>query len=75
MLREIKDISINSLGNDVQKKVLSLKGLLTKIAMIKQYLTDVMTGAKPANQKILSNLQVSVDFYLGNGLSYAKSQF
>lgn len=58
LLREIKDVSINSLGNDVQQKMTSLKGLITKISIIKKYLTDVMTGTKPPNQKILANLQV-----------------
>jgi len=57
LLREIKEISLNSLSSNIQQKVQTLRGLSGKIQEIVEYLKDVRQGKLPPNNKIIFILQ------------------
>lgn len=57
MLREIKEIPLNSLESSIFQKVQALKGLEGKIQEIVEYLRDVKDDKLPANNKIMFLLQ------------------
>ena len=57
LLREIKEIPLNSLEASIAQKVQALKGLSGKIEEIVAYLRDVREGRLPANNKIVFMLQ------------------
>ena len=57
LLREIKEIPLNSLESSIYQKVQALKGLGGKIEEISLYLKDVKEGKLPANNKIMFLLQ------------------
>jgi len=72
LLREIKEISLNSLSSNIQQKVQTLQGLEGKIREIVLYLKDVREGKLPPNNKIMFLLQVNFDFIQGNRQLIAK---
>ncbi|XP_031505890.1 uncharacterized protein LOC116268325 [Nymphaea colorata] len=57
LLREIKEIPLNSLESSIVQKVQALRGLSGKIEEIVAYLRDVKEGKLPANNKIMFLLQ------------------
>ncbi len=57
LLREIKEIPLNSLESSISQKVQALRGLSGKIEEIVVYLRDVKEGRLPANNKIVFLLQ------------------
>lgn len=57
MLREIKEIPLNTIDTNVITKIQSLQGLASKIEEIAQYLRDVEAGKLKANDKIFNTLQ------------------
>ena len=57
LLREIKEISLNSLSSNIALKLQTLQGLSGKIREIVQYLKDVKEGKLPPNNKIIFLLQ------------------
>lgn len=56
LLREIKDMKLNSLGNNLNDRLKALKGMASKVKVIKEYLDKVSAGAK-GSPEILGNLQ------------------
>lgn len=60
LLREIKDISLNSIESNIHSKVQALKGLSGKIEGIRNYLAKVREGKMPVNNKVMGVLQVSL---------------
>ena len=61
MLREIKEIPLNSLESSIFQKIQALKGLEDKIQEIVEYLRDVKEDKLPANNKIMFLLQEIVN--------------
>ena len=61
LLREIKEIPLNSLESSIAEKVTALRGLGGKIEEIVAYLRDVRDGKLPANNKIMFALQEIVN--------------
>jgi len=57
LLRDMKDINMDSLTNSVGKKILGLRGLVSKLAIVNQYLTRVEDGSMAADNQIMFNLQ------------------
>jgi len=57
LLREIKEIPLNSLESSIVQKVQALRGLSGKIEEIVHYLRDVKEQKLPANNKIMFLLQ------------------
>lgn len=57
LLREIKEIPLNTIDTNVASKIQSLQGLASKIEEIAQYLRDVQTRKMKANDKIFFTLQ------------------
>ena len=49
LLREIKDVTTGELGQQVQQKIKSLKGLISKMNLIKKYLKNVIDKKLPRN--------------------------
>jgi 26S proteasome regulatory subunit N8 len=61
LLREIKEIPLNSLNSSILGKVQALRGLEGKISEIVEYLRDVREGRLPANNKVMFLLQEIVN--------------
>ncbi|EGR34795.1 26S proteasome protein, macropain, putative [Ichthyophthirius multifiliis] len=57
LLREIRDISVNSLTNQVNDKIQALKGMMGKILQIKDYLEKVLSGKAVVKNEIIFNIQ------------------
>lgn len=57
LLRDMKDVNMDSLTNSVGKKILGLKGLVSKLAIVNQYLTRVEDGSMAVDNQIMFNLQ------------------
>jgi len=57
LLRDINDPSVSSLANQVKFKMTALSELKTKLADIQTYLSNVLEGKMPVNNKIMYNLQ------------------
>lgn len=74
-MREIKEISLNSLSSNIQQKVQTLQGLEGKIKEIVSYLKDVREGKLPPNNKIMFLLQVNDFLVIGNHQSITKPEF
>jgi 26S proteasome regulatory subunit N8 len=49
LLREIKDVTTGELSTQVLQKISSLKGLISKMNMIKKYLMNVTEKKVPKN--------------------------
>ena len=61
LLREIKDIALNSIESNIHSKVQALKGLSGKIESIRNYLAKVREGKMPLNNKVMGVLQEIVN--------------
>ena len=57
LLREIKEIPLNTIDSNVAAKIQSLEGLTSKISEIARYLQNVQCGKMKANDKIFFTLQ------------------
>lgn len=57
LLRDIKDVTISTLTTEIQQKITSLKGLVNKMNLIKQYLGDILAKKKQPNLQIINSLQ------------------
>lgn len=58
LLREIKDISLNSIESNIHQKLQALKGLTNKVDEIREYLAKVREGKLQVNNKVMFVLQV-----------------
>ena len=57
LIRELKDLNMDSLQNKLNNKVQSLVALRGKIQIISKYLEDVSTGRRKQDQQIIFALQ------------------
>lgn len=57
LLRDINDPSTSTLALQVKQKLTGLKGLAERLVEIRDYLTRVIDGKIPVNNKIVYNLQ------------------
>lgn len=57
MVREIKDLNMDSLKNKMAGKIDSLLALSEKINIIDKYLQDVQQGKRKSDPKIMEALQ------------------
>ncbi|KAL4497934.1 hypothetical protein ABPG72_014791 [Tetrahymena utriculariae] len=57
LLREIRDVSVNTLTNQVTDKIQALKGMMGKIQQIKLYIEAVLGGKVQAKNDILFKIQ------------------
>jgi len=57
LLRDIKDTNISTLATRINDKILSLKGLITRLEEMYQYLRDVEKGVIPINHTIVNQMQ------------------
>lgn len=57
LLREVKNLSLETMEEDVHQKILSLKGLIGKIAKVVSYLDKLDAGSLRVNNEIIYNLQ------------------
>jgi len=56
LLRDIQDISVNSLSSKVQQKYTSLMAMIGKIQQIKRYLDQVLQKKIQPNTEIMKNI-------------------
>jgi 26S proteasome regulatory subunit N8 len=57
LLRDINDPSTSHLALQIKEKVNGLKGLLTRLQEMKDYLDKVSVGTLPMNHQIIANIQ------------------
>lgn len=57
LLREVKNLSLDTMEEDVQQKILSLRGLISKIKKIVDYLDRLDRSELKINNEIVYNLQ------------------
>jgi 26S proteasome regulatory subunit N8 len=57
LLRNLRDSTESSLGEQVNAKLVSLKGLSNRLGEVHDYLTRVERGELPVSQPIVSNVQ------------------
>ena len=57
LMRDVQNRSLDSLEENINKKVLSLRGLIKKLGKIVEYLNKVDSGAAPINNNIIYNIQ------------------
>jgi len=57
LLRDVKDISISTLSNQVSNKIVSLKSLISHLKQMQTYLQDVTAKKLPLNHEILAEFQ------------------
>merc|ERR1712228_677776 len=57
LLRDVKDMTISTLANQVAQKLASLKGLASRLSEIEAYLQNVQSGRMPVNHRIIYQLQ------------------
>lgn len=58
LLRDVKDATLSSLAGDVSGRLLALKGLSSRLALLSEYLGHVLDGRLPANHDIINHVQV-----------------
>ena len=58
LLRDVKDMTISTLANQVAQKLASLKGLGARLQEVDAYLQNVLNGRMPVNHRIIYQLQV-----------------
>ncbi len=66
LLRDVKDATLSSLAGDVSGRLLALKGLSSRLALLSEYLGHVLDGRLPANHDIINHVQVGGQ--LGRGV-------
>jgi len=57
LLRDVKDMTISTLANQVTQKLGSLKGLASRLQEVDAYLQNVINGRLPVNHQIIYQLQ------------------
>jgi 26S proteasome regulatory subunit N8 len=57
LLRDIRDVSVGTLSDQVQAKLASLKGLKKRMEEMHQYLEHVVSGKVAPNHQIIYNMQ------------------
>jgi 26S proteasome regulatory subunit N8 len=57
LLRDVKDMTISSLANQVTQKLGALKGLAARLLEVDTYLQNVLSGRTPINHQIIYRLQ------------------
>jgi len=57
LLRDVKDMTISTLANQVAQKLGALKGLASRLAEVDAYLQNVLSGRMPVNHRIIYQLQ------------------
>uniref|UniRef100_A0A7S0L9H8 MPN domain-containing protein n=1 Tax=Coccolithus braarudii TaxID=221442 RepID=A0A7S0L9H8_9EUKA len=57
LLRDVKDMTISTLANQVSQKLGALKGLAVRLSEIDAYLQNVLSGRIPVNHRIIYQLQ------------------
>ncbi len=57
LLRDVKDMTISTLANQVNQKLSSLGGLAARLAEIEAYLRQVVAGELPIHHRIIYQLQ------------------
>ena len=67
LLRDINDPSVSSLANQVKFKMTALGELKTKLQDLQGYLTNVLDGKMPANNKVRVRVCVCACVCVGEG--------
>jgi len=57
LLRDIKDTNISTLATRINDKILALKGLISRLEEMHQYLCDVEKSVMPMNHTIINQIQ------------------
>jgi len=57
LLRDVKDMTISTLANQVTQKLGALKGLAARLSEVDAYLHNVLSGRLPVNHRIIYELQ------------------
>jgi len=57
LLRDVKDMTISTLANQVTQKLGSLKGLAARLQEVEAYLRNVLSGRLPVNHRVIYQLQ------------------
>jgi len=57
LLRDVKDMTISTLANQVTQKLSALKGLASRLSEVDAYLQNVLSGRMPINHRIIYELQ------------------
>merc|ERR1711988_193935 len=57
LLRDVKDMTISTLANQVTQKLGALKGLAARLKEVDAYLQNVLSGRLPVNHQIIYGLQ------------------
>jgi len=57
LLRDVKDMTISTLANQVTQKLGALKGLAARLSEVDAYLQHVLAGRAPINHQIIYRLQ------------------
>jgi len=57
LLRDVKDMTISTLANQVTQKLGALKGLAARLSEVDAYLQNVLSGRMPVNHRIIYELQ------------------
>ena len=57
LLRDVKDMTISTLANQVTQKLGSLRGLAARLQEVDTYLHNVLSGRLPVNHQIVYKLQ------------------
>merc|ERR1711988_1171906 len=57
LLRDVKDMTISTLANQVTQKLGALKGLASRLQEVDAYLQNVISGRLPVNHQIIYQLQ------------------
>tara|TARA_B110001452_G_scaffold266311_1_gene272857 strand:+ start:2058 stop:3203 length:1146 start_codon:yes stop_codon:yes gene_type:complete len=57
LLRDVKDMTISTLANQVTQKLGALKGLASRLKEVDAYLQNVLSGRLPVNHQIIYGLQ------------------
>jgi len=57
LLRDVKDMTISTLSNQITQKLSSLRGLASRLQEVDAYLQNVLNGRLPINHQIIYGLQ------------------
>jgi len=57
LLRDVKDTNISTLATQINDKILSLKGLISRLVEMKEYVDKVVAQQLPVNHTIIRQMQ------------------
>jgi len=57
LLRDVKDTNISTLSTQINDKILSLKGLISRLVEMKEYIDKVVSKQLPLNHTIIRQMQ------------------